>query len=181
MAISFVSLFYRARGPTAIHVYLIFHSFPIRLRDRAFYEMIVDFASFEGKYASFKNIKFSRANYQTDSSETKTLYCLYFLPLNFPTRASSKNKLDYFQLFETKTLKTKCKVKKKNRRNPPNTISIVYFLQTRLFTEKLKSSGIFRGRVLWADSVSPRMNTIASHDQFKPIRIGENLVVNYKG
>ena len=30
-----------------------------------------------------------------------------------------------------------------------------------------------------ADSVSPRMNTIASRDQFKPIRIGENLVVNY--
>ena len=24
------------------------------------------------------------------------------------------------------------------------------------------------------------MNTIASRDQFKPIRIGENLVVNYK-
>ena len=32
---------------------------------------------------------------------------------------------------------------------------------------------------LWADSASPRMNTIASRDQFKPIRIGENLVVNY--
>ena len=29
------------------------------------------------------------------------------------------------------------------------------------------------------NSVSPRMNTIASRDQFKPIRIGENLVVNY--
>ena len=40
--------------------------------------------------------------------------------------------------------------------------------------------GTFLGRALWADSVSPRMNTIASRDQFKPIRIGENLVVNYK-
>ena len=40
--------------------------------------------------------------------------------------------------------------------------------------------GIFLGRALWADSVSPRTNTIASRDQFKPIRIGENLVVNYK-
>ena len=29
-------------------------------------------------------------------------------------------------------------------------------------------------------SVSPLMNTIASRDQFKPIRIGENLAVNYK-
>ena len=37
--------------------------------------------------------------------------------------------------------------------------------------------GIFLGRALWADSVSPRMN--ASPDQFKPIRVGENLVVNY--
>ena len=35
--------------------------------------------------------------------------------------------------------------------------------------------------LLRADSVSPRMNTIMSRDQFKPIRIGENLVVNYKG
>ena len=35
--------------------------------------------------------------------------------------------------------------------------------------------GIFSGRALWADSGPP----IASCDQFKPIRIGENLVVNY--
>ena len=34
---------------------------------------------------------------------------------------------------------------------------------------------------IFADSISPRMNTIASRDQFKPIRIEENLVVNYKG
>ena len=32
--------------------------------------------------------------------------------------------------------------------------------------------GVFVGRTLWADSVFPRMNTY---------RIGENLVVNYKG
>ena len=32
-----------------------------------------------------------------------------------------------------------------------------------------------------ADSGPLRMNTIAPRDQFKPIRIGENLVVNYKG
>ena len=30
-------------------------------------------------------------------------------------------------------------------------------------------------------AVSPRMNTITSRDQFKPIRIGENIVVNYNG
>ena len=39
--------------------------------------------------------------------------------------------------------------------------------------------GIFLGRALWADCVFPRMNTTASRDQFKPISIGENLVVNY--
>ena len=35
--------------------------------------------------------------------------------------------------------------------------------------------GIFLGRALWADSVSPRMNTIASRDQLKAIRVGENF------
>ena len=32
-----------------------------------------------------------------------------------------------------------------------------------------------------ADSVSPLMKTFALRDQFKPIKIGENLVVNYNG
>ena len=40
--------------------------------------------------------------------------------------------------------------------------------------------GIFLGRTLWADSVSPRMNTISSQDRFRPIRIRENLVVSYR-
>ena len=39
--------------------------------------------------------------------------------------------------------------------------------------------GIFHGRTLWADSISFRAITIASREQFKPIRIGEKLVVNY--
>ena len=34
--------------------------------------------------------------------------------------------------------------------------------------------GIFLGRTLWADSVSPRVTTVASREQFKPIRIGKN-------
>ena len=41
--------------------------------------------------------------------------------------------------------------------------------------------GILRGRALWPDSASLQMNTIASRDHFKPIRIRENLVVNYNG
>ena len=35
--------------------------------------------------------------------------------------------------------------------------------------------GIFLGRALWADSVSPLTNTGVSRDQFKSIRIGEKF------
>ena len=35
--------------------------------------------------------------------------------------------------------------------------------------------GIFRGWALWADSVSPRMNTIVSCDQFKPVKNGRKF------
>ena len=60
------------------------------------------------------------------------------------------------------------------------------FYETRLSPEKFSRTttihpGIFSGGALWVDSGPPRMNTIAPCDQFKPIRIGENLVVNYKG
>ena len=55
--------------------------------------------------------------------------------------------------------------------------------EIRLFTEKISQTttihpGIFGGWALWADSGPPRMNT-TSRDQFKRIRIEENLVVNY--
>ena len=45
-----------------------------------------------------------------------------------------------------------------------------------------KSNGIVEPKSSFRKfpSVSPRMNTTASRDQFKPIRIGENLVVNYR-
>ena len=33
--------------------------------------------------------------------------------------------------------------------------------------------------IIRADSGPPRMNTFTSRDRFKPMRIGENLVVNY--
>ena len=49
------------------------------------------------------------------------------------------------------------------------------------YLQKAYLQKIFHGRLLSirADGVSPRMNTIPSRDQFQPIRIGENLVVNY--
>ena len=50
--------------------------------------------SFECKYASFKNIKFPRGNYQTDRSETLTLHCLYCSPLNFSVAACHKTEND---------------------------------------------------------------------------------------
>ena len=54
-------------------------------------------------------------------------------------------------------------------------------LSTVFSADDYYPSGYFPRTALWADSVSPRTNTIASRDQFKPIRIGENLVVNYNG
>jgi len=53
-----------------------------------------------------------------------------------------------------------------------------------LFTERFSRTntihpGIFLGRALWADSVSPPVNIIVLRDQLKPIRIRENLLVNY--
>ena len=35
--------------------------------------------SFEGENACFKNIKCAGSSYQTDSSETRTLYCVVFI------------------------------------------------------------------------------------------------------
>ena len=84
-----------------------------------------------------------------------------------------------------KAVKANEKFEKENKQNPLNTISIVYFPSARLFTQVFSRTstihpGIFGGRALFtSDSVSPRTNTIASRDQFKPMRIGENLVVNY--
>ena len=74
--------------------------------------------------------------------------------------------------------------KKKTDKTPLIQLQLFVFFKTRLLAENFSRTGtihpgIFRGRAQWADSVSPRMNTIASRERFKPIRIGENLVVNY--
>ena len=73
---------------------------------------------------------------------------------------------------------------KKKTDKPLNTILIQFqlfiFYEIRLFMEKFSRTttinpGIFGRRAPWADSGPPRMNTITSHDQFKPIRIGKNF------
>ena len=68
---------------------------------------------------------------------------------------------------------------KENRPKPFNIISIVHFLQTRLFTGKFSwrttvHTSIFLGQALWADSTFLQMNTITSCDKSQPIRVGEN-------
>ena len=86
-----------------------------------------------------------------------------------------------------KAVKANVKFEKENNQNPLNTISIVYFPLARLFTYVFSRTstihpGIFRGQALFSRlAVSPRTNTIVSRDQFKPMRIGENLVMNYNG
>ena len=49
----------------------------------------------------------------------------------------------------------------------------------KFFTDEYCRSGYFPQMGTNGRSVSLRMNTIASYDQFKPIRIRKNLVVNY--
>ena len=94
-------------------------------------------------------------------------------------------------------MKAKYKIGKRKQAKALNTILVVYFLRSplvyrKIFTDDYYPSGYFRrmgtihpgifgGRALWADSGPPRMSTIAPRDQFKPMRIGESLVVNYKG
>ena len=82
-------------------------------------------------------------------------------------------------------MKAKYKIEKEKRYKQLIQFQLFISYETRLFTEKFSRTttihpGTFGGWALWADSGPPRMNTIASRDQFKPIRIGENLVLNYK-
>ena len=80
--------------------------------------------------------------------------------------------MNYFQDFDTKAMKAKYEIWKRKQTKP---------LNTKIFQTTTIHPGIFGGRALWADSGPPRMNTIVSRDQFKPIRIREILVGNYKG
>ena len=64
-----------------------------------------------------------------------------------------------------KAVKSECKIwKKKNIQNTINTISIGYFLQTHLFTEK------FSRMCTIHPGISADGHYIASHDQFKPVQ-----------
>ena len=54
------------------------------------------------------------------------------------------------------------------------------FVYGKIFNIEYYPYRYFLGWALWADSVSLLMNTVMSRDQFQPIQIVENLVVNYK-
>ena len=84
---------------------------------------------FEGKYVSFKNIKFPRGNFQG----VNTLLSLLFTT-KFSSARQFKIVLTYFQLFRMKAVKS-YNLEKKIDKNPLNAISIVYFLQAWLFPE----------------------------------------------
>ena len=73
--------------------------------------------------------------------------------------------------------KQNVKFLKENRQCSFNAVSV-------FFPEKVsRKSSIHRYCLPWTSTmgttVSSHMTTIASRDQFKPIRFGENLMVNY--
>ena len=182
-------------------------------------------AHFLNRYEGFKNIKFPRAGYQTDSS--KTLSTL--MSLLFTSKFSSDQFENHIELlstfFDESHREPNAKSENKTDKQPLFVISIVYFLSP-LFHRWVPSIWIFsldghylnnrvflsrnyrlivaprkfdvlktnicprseasRANMLFlrtsrADSVSPRMNTIALCDQFRLLRISENLLVNSNG
>ena len=98
-------------------------------------------------------------------------------PLNFLLHASSKMISNYFQLIKLKSWQPNVKYEKEDCQNLIEFQLFIFDMPACLWSTI--HPRFFGGRTLCADSVSPRMNTIASRDQSKPIRIGENLMVNY--
>ena len=71
------------------------------------------------------------------------------------------------------------KLQNSNQNSTFSWVSLIGLWTTRSRSYAFRLAWIYI--LLRADSGPPRMNTIASRDQFKPIRIGENLLVNYYG
>ena len=154
--------------------------------------------SFEGKHASFKNIKFIRGNNQTDTwRHQHSVVFIMKSPLqvhvSFLPNASSKLNWIYFELFEMKWKddlylnmwkSLNAKFDKETDKTPLVQLLFI-FCNPLVYRKNFHKTtihahlGIFLGWALRPDSVSPQMNTIVSSDQFKSITIRENLVVNY--
>ena len=112
-----------------------------------------------------------------------TLYCLYCPPLDFLPRASSKSHYIIFNFLRWKPLQNSNIQFEKENRQKPTWSNFIFPLISPFLNRKISwkctiHPGIFLRWALWADSVSPLVNTMASRDQFEPISIGENLVMN---
>ncbi len=114
-------------------------------------------------YASFKNIKFPRGNYQTVSSETETLYRFYCSPLNFLLHIQKRSLtsiVNYFLLFTIKpNWKPKINKRIKTDKKPTKcskfgwVLCLQACLLTKIFTGGNYPFGhFFSRRALWADS-----------------------------
>ena len=74
-----------------------------------------------------------------------------------------------------KAVKAKCKIEKETDKNNFNCLFSISLLIENVCIDKFYPLAIFLRWALSADSTSLQKNTIASHDQFKSIRIRENL------
>ena len=91
----------------------------------------------------------------------------------FITGSASVQKLilNNFNTFRWNPSKPIVKFEKENREKFKLFIFLTLLVCRKILTEECYPSGYFSRRALWADSVHvfPRMNTIASRDQFKLI------------
>ena len=84
-----------------------------------------------------------------------------------------------------KAVKAKCEIWKRKQTKTPLIQFQLFVFYKPAWLQKYFHGRVLSIRVFFSDRrygliVSPRMNTIAFRNQFKPIRMGENLVVNYK-
>ena len=66
----------------------------------------------------------------------------------------------------------------KNLKKKTDKTQVMKF-QLFIFSKPACLQKLFHGASIMGYSVSPQIKTIVSRDQFKPLRIGENLVVNF--
>ena len=128
---------------------------------------------FLDKYKGFKNIKFPRADYQTD--RPKTLSTLF--TSKFSSAHQFKNHIELLStFFDESHRKPNAKSENKTDRQPLFVISIVNVFKPtcslKIFTDKYYPSGYFPwmdAMGLWCLSVDKHL--VASCGQFKLVRI----------
>ena len=136
------------------------------------------------KYTHERVLKYHQCQFQEHQISKGQLSDRYFrdintlVPLLFTTKFSSARRFkNHIELFST-TLDCEShlilmyNLKKKTDKTHLIQFQLFIFCKSACshenFTKTTIHPGIFRGRALWADSVFPLTNTIASHDLFKP-------------